>query len=53
MGYPCCGIYDYISGHAAVDRLAQQISKGQFRLLAATIIGQVVGDQPAQAEPFI
>jgi hypothetical protein len=43
----------FISGQAAGDRLAQQIRQGQLRVLAATIIAQVVGDQLAQPEPLV
>ena len=43
----------FITGQAAVDRLAQQIRQRQLRIPAATGIGQVVGDQFAQPETFI
>src|ERR1035441_4706647 len=42
----------FITGQAAVDRLAQQIRQRQLRIPAATGIGQIVGDQLAQPETF-
>jgi len=43
----------FISCQAAVDRLAQQIRQRQLRVLAATIIGQVIGDELVEPEPLV
>jgi hypothetical protein len=43
----------FISGQAAVDRLAQPIRQRQLRVLAAAIIGQVVGDELIEPEPLV
>jgi hypothetical protein len=42
-----------IAGHAAVDGLAEQIGQGKLRILAAPRIGQMLGDETAQTQPFI
>jgi hypothetical protein len=42
-----------IAGHAAIDGLAQQVSQRKLRVLSSTGVGQVLGDEISEAQPFI
>ncbi len=43
----------FVTGYAAVNRLAQKIGNGKLRVLAATLVLQVAGNELAELESFI
>ena len=48
------GVVDIlVARHAAVNRLAEQISQGKLSVLAAPRIAKMLGDEIAQTESFI